>query len=374
MAYIDKPIIKDEDVWASSTGVDDILIPYEKIDEGWGYANKPSYQYLNWYWNTVTQFFVHLNQNGLAVWDKDTIYSSGGFTKYNGRIYQTFSDTLGEEPDVNSRNWSSLEFLNGLQDVEIDIPEARNILVLEDNIWTNQRVRDALSVELDELNNVDVTDHQDSILVSNGTNNPTDADSWINVDRDAFIKEKIYIEDAGDTLINDPVTDEVLQYREVEIWYEPEQEYRKEYRWINTYPKGYVAFDNIIDRPEEYNPVLASETQVGGARMWISGTAPVTSFNVATSIKDYVPAPFDLKAESHDVGGVATLTLTWTGTSLANNYKVYKDGENPQTTSETSYDVLDPDADKWSVYYVTAVNADGSSESYPSNYVMGIRK
>jgi len=150
----------------------------------------------------------------------------------------------------------------------------------------------------------------------------------------------------------------------------------KENKWINTYPKGYISFDNIVDRPEEYNPVIASETKVGGARMWVvtDGSGDVTSFHINTTIENYVSAPFDLKAESHDVGGVATLTLTWTGTSLANKYNIYKDGVYLDETlsGDTSYDVSDPDADKWSVYYVTAAN--GSSESYPSNYVMGIRK
>ena len=367
---IAKPIITGNDVWASNSGPDDILIPYDKVSGGWGYANKPSYQHLNWFWNTISGFFVHLNENGVPVWDSESVYESSGLVKHTGFIYQAFSKNKDIRPDLSSRVWSGLEFMNGLVDVEIDQSTQDDLLIGQYGAWTNESIKNSINVNFEQLQNTEITAHLETVIAYGAGSS---GDTWKNVEvRDAF-KDKIKIEDFENVRIDRPIPSEVLSFQETEVYYQPDNIWRQEYRWVNTYNRGKVNWNTVPDIPDEFPPRPAARDAVGGVRMWVADDAQgEQSLFIENTLLDPVPAPFDLTATTDsDVN----IKLTWTGTILAAQYYVYRDGVKISTTNpvtDTSFEDL-PGDNEYHVYYITAV--DGSpqeNESYPSNYAIGV--
>jgi len=370
MADITKPLLKDEDVWASSVLEDDIIIPYEKIDEGWGYANKPSYQYLNWFWNTQTQFYVHLNQNGIPEWDKNTIYESAGMAKFNGMLFQSFSKISGQMPIIDSRLWRSFEFINGLYDVDIDMPGYRDLLVHKDEIWENLTPIDII-MPLGGIKNVVDTGHLETIMGVNDVNQSA-SDAWTNKSISDIIDNTLNISDFEDTRINNPIDSEILQYRPYNIWNEEDKKYEKQFRWQNTYYQGYVNFNNIENKPQEFKCVPATRNVVGGVRMWVdTTTSSEPIFHIEPSRHGYVPKSYGLETSTDENGKVI---LKWKGTSVADKYYIYRDNVKVGETNSTENYYTDPVNDnEWHVYYVTSIDITSGEtyESDPSNYSMG---
>jgi len=371
MPVISKPVLKDTDVWASGALEEDILIPNEKIDGGWSWANKPSFQYLNWFWKTQTQFYTHLNQNGIPNWDGETYYGSSGFCKYNDVMYQSVASNEGTVPGVDSRVWRSFEFINGLHDIEIDMPAYRDLLIHNKGIWENKTPRDAIDMPLDGLFNVTDDGTLESVFTCFNPDQ-TDPAAWGNNSIQNTISDKLYISDFEDTRIDDPVDEEILQFRPYKVWIDADEVYEDQWRWQNTYYQGYVNFNNIENTVSEYKCIPASRTQVGGARMWVDDTTETYPiFHVETTRVGYVPKPYGLKSSSETSG---VIKLEWTGTSVANKYYIYRDGVKvDETTSNETY-YSDPVGDnQWHVYYVTAMDVINSTnyESDASNHVMG---
>ncbi len=369
MADITKPQLTDADVWASGALDEDIIIPYEKVDEGWGYANKPSFQYLNWFWKTQTQFYTHLNQNGIPEWDEDTIYESSGFTKHNKTLFQSFSKVKGVVPQVDSREWSSLDFINGLYDIEIDMPAYRDILIHKDKIWQNITPRE-IDIPLGGLYNVIDSGQLETVMAVNDTDQ-TVTDAWQNKGILDIIDDALYVADFEDTRIESPLDDEILQFRPYKQWIEEDQEYEDQWKWQNIYYQGYVNYNNIENKPSEFKCKPSSRNNIGGARMWVdtaTGTYPI--FHIETSRIGYVPKPYGLDSES-ETGGVK---LQWTGTTVADKYYIYRDNVKVgETTSNENYYTDSVSDVLWHVYYVTSIDTTGGNtyESDPSNYIMG---
>ena len=367
---VTKPILNDDFVWASGAQEGDIVIPYDKIDAGWGYANKPAYQYLNWFWNTQSAFYAHLNQNGIPEWDEETIYASSGFVKYDGLIYQSFSETQASPPMVDSRVWSSLEFVNGLVDVEIDQPGFRDILYYDNGVWENDNPGDVADMDIGDISNVSVNPQLETIMAVNDANQDA-TNAWSNLGMDTILVNKLNISDTEDTRITDPQPGEILQFRPIEIWLEDDEVYQDQWRWQNTYYQGYVNYNNITNIPYEFQPPRASRDVVGGARMWVdtaSETYPI--FNVSTEYETYVSPPYGLKATDDEV----EVRLEWEGSKVTDKYNIYRDGSYYDSTVSTETTYTDVSAGTgWHVYYVTAIDSVSGTdhESFPSNYVMG---
>jgi len=368
---IQKPIIKNSDIWANAVQTDDILVPYEKVDQGWGYANKPSYQYLNWFWNTQSAFYVHVNQNGIPEWDYDTVYASSGFVKYDDKIFQAFSSNQNDLPGINSRIWTSFEFLNGMQDVEVDMPGYKNLIIYQNKFWSNKAASEIIDMELKDLANVDTNDNIETILAVNNTND-TASDTWTNQSINDIVIGTggvLELNDFHDTIINSPASDEILQFLPYEI--EVDGEIQEQYKWQNSYYVGYCNYNNISNKPTEFNPKAAKQDTVGGARIWVddtSGTDPI--LNIKTFRKGAVLNPTNLKS-SNDL---SYINLTWQAVSNVDSYNIYKDGVLLASVSSGDTEYNDNDSgNNWHVYYVKAVKDIGGTdyESYPSNYVLG---
>jgi len=363
---IPKPILGDNEVWASNAPNESILIPYEKINSGWSYANKPSYQYFNWFWNTITGFFAHLNQNGIPVWDIDSYYDSGAFVKHNNLIYRSIDTSMGVIPRVNSRNWRCIEFLNALHDVYIDLDDVNDILVRRDGVFENKKVYEVYDRELGDLKNVTATDVYDTVLVCN-TTNLNDPDAFTNKSAYDVFKNNVQINSIGNVEITNPVPSEILQYKSFDVQDEDGNIY-KEYKWINTYNNGIVNYNTLINTPSEFQPYMADDKVVGGCKMWLdidSSTGSVISFNINTVNLDRLPAPNNLTASTDGTN----VNLRWTGTSLATGYDIYVDDVKVDTTGTgQAYYTYVPGDNLYHIYYVKAVNS--SKESYKSNQIV----
>ena len=73
-----KPVMLPADIWGSSANAANKQKPNQtKLDSGWVYGEKPPHNEFNWWWELVGQMLVHLQQNGVASWDEDTIYNDG---------------------------------------------------------------------------------------------------------------------------------------------------------------------------------------------------------------------------------------------------------------------------------------------------------
>ncbi len=363
MADIIKPIIKDLDVWARSAEEKDILVPYDKIDEGYSYANKPSYQSFNWFLKQSSQFLVHMNQNGVPEWNKETEYASSGFVKYDGLLFQTFSETTGVAPSSISRTWSSTDFLDGLHDVEIDLPEDNDLLIGQYDTWNNISLPEIRDVKLNDLYNVTVTEHPDTILVSNA-DNPNNPDSWVNQDIDDVLRDNIFLNDMNDVILNTPIQGEVFQYKTITVK-DNEGNDTETLAWTNVYDGGKTNWNKLQNLPEEFNPYRADRDTVGGVRIWVDGE----TLYVENTDKETVPAPYDLKVTTE----TSPIVLEWSGTTLARHYAVYRDNVHIGDTNigETTYSDDSASIGHHHFYYVKSVNANGI-ESYPSNYVIGV--
>ena len=60
-----------------------------KIQKGWVYGEKPAHDTFNWSWNVIMQNMVHIMENGMPKWDKDTTYSKDSLSLSGGSIWRS---------------------------------------------------------------------------------------------------------------------------------------------------------------------------------------------------------------------------------------------------------------------------------------------
>jgi len=100
-------------IWASGANPADIIDPDVgepgKYAAGWE-AELPPYQYFNSVWKSFTEAFAHFNEQGIAVWDTDTVYPIGGLAKgSDGEIYKAILEQNGNDPVTDiGNNWKPL--------------------------------------------------------------------------------------------------------------------------------------------------------------------------------------------------------------------------------------------------------------------------
>jgi len=367
---ITKPILTENEVWANSANPErDIVIPYDKLTPGWGYADKPSYQYFNWYWQNVTQFIIHTLQNGIPEWDNNTAYFSG-YVKYGTNIYQSFNRNAGSIPSLEPRTWRPQEHLIGLKDVFTDNLADGNALMLYKGIWNSSEIQGIIDISLGDLIDVDVPNpYPNSILVANNTDgNP---DTWVAMEAEDALKDNISLASTAVTNIENPTEDEILIYKLSKEYYPTGLgDYVDVYKWVNTYYQGSINWNKITDKPYEFNPVKASKEKYGGAKISVTDNAGFSILEITTE-DDYVPPPNNLKCTNKQ----GSIFLEWTGTTEAQNYIVVKDGTRinpPLNYYETTFEDFPAD-NLPHTFYVITVNFNGK-ESYPSNYVVGTSK
>lgn len=375
MADISKPQVKDTDVWARGSGEGDIIIPFEKINAGWSWANKPSYQYLNWFWNTMSKFIVHYNQNGIAEWDENSLYASSGFAKYNNDLFQSFSENKNEIPSAKSRLWSGMEYIDGLGDVEIDQSQLRDILVIENDAFYNYNLKNE-RVKLNNLSNVSVSTTTADLesIVHSTTTSPTSATAWGNTNVRDLLKENIYLEEVNNVKVTSPVHDnEILQFKKTDIVFDDNDPTSdtKDYRWVNSFFEGKINFYDIKNTPTIFNPVRGSKTEIGGLRIWagVDDSGTYDALYVEDRTLYQVPSPLNLVVTTTK----PNIELSWLGTIAATEYNIYRDGVYVDNTPQTRFVDIGVTDKNYHLYYVTSVNGSGH-ESYHSNYEIGIER
>lgn len=76
----------------------------EKISLG-HVVERPPFEIVNFVENRQDQAIAYLFQVGIATWDKNTTYTTQGFTSYNGNVYQAISQNSDKQPDLNKNIW-----------------------------------------------------------------------------------------------------------------------------------------------------------------------------------------------------------------------------------------------------------------------------
>lgn len=116
---IQKPIILESDIWANGYDYtsEHIINPDNtKKETGWIYGEKPPYNIVNWQHKIINESIVHINQNGMPLWDAETTYNSGARTIYNGDVYVSNDINVNEQPDI-STYWDLNESLTSLNTI-----------------------------------------------------------------------------------------------------------------------------------------------------------------------------------------------------------------------------------------------------------------
>jgi hypothetical protein len=379
---IQKPVFTDKDVWGSSALNNDIISPDEKIYKGWSYGDKPNYQSLNWFWNKVSQFIVHNNQNGVPEWDNKSIYNYGAWTKRGGYVYSAKSQNSGVIPYLNSRFYTGIEFLGYTSDIRLGFQNNTDLLSFVDSSnpdnehWTNNKARDFVNMSFDELNdtNFPTEIYPDSIISYSGADSKWNSETWT-----TLFSNKIQLNDISDVYYTPFIDNEVLRYTDVDIGTGNFVQ-----RWTNTYLIGYVQADNIINRPSAFEPIPASKSKVGGAKMRIvkDGGGVVTEFHIDTFDNVLLSSPNNVKAslKDQDVNNGTGIKITWNYVPNASGYNVYRKSFDSNDTklntsllTQTEFIDTDSSADAYHVYYVTSVDSTGLNESYPSLETIGCK-
>ena len=85
----------------------DVTIP-GKFSEGWG-AEVPPFEHFNYLQKMSSQGLAHINEQGIAVWDENTVYPVEGIVKgSDGNIYIALLEQSGNTPVGDAVNWRLL--------------------------------------------------------------------------------------------------------------------------------------------------------------------------------------------------------------------------------------------------------------------------
>jgi hypothetical protein len=261
---IEKPVLKDSDSWASKADPEvDIIVPYEKISDGWFYEDKPPYQHLNWFWKNMSDFLIHTNQRGIPVWDNKSIYNSSAYVSYDNALFQSFSENVQSEPSYDSRFWAPDEYMRGLKDTTIDQNINEDLLVLMDSdVFVSRNAEDVVDMILDEI--VDVTDaHEvDKALTFNGT-------SWEQGDIYSLFENKVNIGDLDDVILDNPSDYQILVRDEYTVGKDEYGNDLKTYGWVNKNIEdyAYASWKDVLEKPVTFQPITATDTDFGGIKI-----------------------------------------------------------------------------------------------------------
>jgi hypothetical protein len=263
---IEKPVLKDLDAWASKADPEvDIVVPYQKIAEGWWFADKPTYQYLNWFWKTNSEFLIHVNQRGIPEWNNTTVYNSSAYVIHEDHLYQSFSESIGSflEPSYDSRFWAPDEYMRGLKDTTIDTNENEDLLVLMDSdVFVTRNAEDVVDMILDDLEDVADLHEVDKALTFNGL-------TWEQGDIYTLFKEKVNIGDLADVVLDNPSNEQILVRDDYSLG---KDEYGNDiltHGWVNKNIEeyAYASWRDVLEKPVTFQPIPASSTDFGGIKI-----------------------------------------------------------------------------------------------------------
>jgi len=277
MINIKKPSFNEDDIWASNPpGSSDVIRPSdEKISRGFIYGEVPLHSSFNWAGNTFSQFAAHSCKYGVPEWDPDTTYTRGSSVTifdpaHSTRfMYISLQDNTNTEPLSNPDVWKIfVEKLSSLRDVELinlqndDIIVAKDILANENDEetsyfekkWFNKNKYSLLG--LNDLFDVDGTNFQSSILTSINTNEY--GYSWVKrqfKDITTFMSLNDYYDVTG---ADAPNQEDILTFDG--SWWSPQ-----------TDSDVFIEYENILFRPQYFNPPKSTADIIGGFRTVLTG-------------------------------------------------------------------------------------------------------
>lgn len=96
-------------VWANGAPAANVVDPDNtipgKVDAGWS-AEVPPFEHFNFLQKWFTQGLAHANEQGIMVWDTNTVYPVGGMAKgSDGNIYKCIVEQNGNDPISDNINW-----------------------------------------------------------------------------------------------------------------------------------------------------------------------------------------------------------------------------------------------------------------------------
>ena len=108
---LDRPIIKETEIWAySPDSPDDVQKPSDtKIAEGFHYTEIPKHYHVNYFDNLITTQLYSLETTGVQPWNQDITYQKGAVVSYvnTSGNYQFYVSLENENTDVpeGSSKW-----------------------------------------------------------------------------------------------------------------------------------------------------------------------------------------------------------------------------------------------------------------------------
>jgi len=141
-----RPKVHSGHIWAKDAENSDIIQPdQQRIERGWTYEDKISYQEWNWYGNTVSSYINHVERSGIPYYSNTTKYPVTSYFNYEDAelghiIYQNLSPTYNDPPTRDHRRYSSFELVKGIQNVFIDLPKNNDVIVYYQDLWINAQV------------------------------------------------------------------------------------------------------------------------------------------------------------------------------------------------------------------------------------------
>lgn len=96
-------------VWAKdapgSAIVDPDTTSAGKFAQGWR-SEVPTYEHFNYLQKLFTQGLAHINEQGIPVWDANTLYPANALAKgSDGVVYNAINEQAGNDPTTDSVNW-----------------------------------------------------------------------------------------------------------------------------------------------------------------------------------------------------------------------------------------------------------------------------
>jgi hypothetical protein len=135
---IDKPTDLSR-IWAEGAPGGNVVDPGDvKFDAGW-IAEKPPFQSFNFLQQLFTQAIGHNNEQGINLWDNQTVYPVGGLTKLaSGVVYTCIQESEGNEPTASPLFWQPFippapDLSNFLENVDMQVFNANGTFAANAN-------------------------------------------------------------------------------------------------------------------------------------------------------------------------------------------------------------------------------------------------
>jgi len=101
-------------VWASTADPANVVEPSQAKQEGGWIAEKPPFEYDNWFYNLVSGLLQDLETNGVMEWSTSTTYPLGAICFSGGKIYQSLqAANTNQDPTTETLWWEEFSGAGG---------------------------------------------------------------------------------------------------------------------------------------------------------------------------------------------------------------------------------------------------------------------